>query len=71
MVPNVHLTRDDCSHFDDPERYSTLEGKLNYLTVTCPYIVFVVSVVSKFISAPRFKTWGSHGKDIMLLKNIP
>ena len=51
MNPNVHLTKDDGDLFDDLEKHKRLVGRLNYLTVTHPDIVFTVSVVSQFMSA--------------------
>ena len=38
---------------DDIEGYRQLVGKLNYLTITRLNIIFVVSVVSQFLLAPR------------------
>ena len=43
MAPNVQLTKEGV---EDPKRYKRLVGKLNYLTVTCPDIVYSVSVLS-------------------------
>ena len=38
---------------DDRDKYRRLMCKLNYLTVTRPDIVFVVSVVGQFLSTSR------------------
>ena len=51
MVPVVHLTREG-ETFEDPERYRKLVGKLNYLTITCPDIAHLVSIVSQYMSSP-------------------
>ena len=45
MNPDEHLTREN-ETFEDPERYRSLVGKLNYLTVTRPNITNSVSIVS-------------------------
>ena len=45
MFPSVHLTKEG-ETFEDPERYSRLVGKLNYLTVTRLDIAHSISVVS-------------------------
>ena len=51
MVPNVQLTKKG-ELFEDPERYRRLVGKLNYLTITHPNIVYSVSVLSWYMSSP-------------------
>ena len=45
MFPSVHLTKEG-ETFEDPERYSRLVGKLNYLTVTRLDIAHSINVVS-------------------------
>ena len=45
MAPNVQLTKEG-ELFEDPKIYKRLVGKLNYLTVTRPDIVYSVSVLS-------------------------
>ena len=58
MAPGVHLTREG-KLFEDPERYRRLVGKLNYLTVTCPDIAHLVSVVSQYMSSPTVDNWAA------------
>ena len=43
---NIKLPPDQGDILDDPDRYQRLVGKLNYLIVTRPDIVFSVSVVT-------------------------
>ena len=44
MDPNVKLYEDQGELLSNLERYRCLIGKLNYLTITRPDILFVVSV---------------------------
>ena len=46
MDPNVKLVLAQGESLGDPGKYRRLVGKLNYLTITRPYISFPVSVVS-------------------------
>ena len=45
MAPNVQLTKEG-ELFEDPKRYKRLVGKLNYLIVTRPDIVYSINVLS-------------------------
>ena len=56
MVPSIHLTREG-ETFEDPERYRSLVGNLNYLTATRPDIAHSVSVVSQYMSSPTVDHW--------------
>ena len=49
MDPNVKLVPSQGELLRDPERYRRLVGKLNYLTITRPDILFPMSVVSQFL----------------------
>ena len=70
MVPGVHLTREGKT-FEDPERYRRLVGKLNYLTVTHPYIAPSVNVVSQYMSAPTIDHWADVEQILCYLKGAP
>ena len=48
IAPNVQLTKEG-ELFEDPERYRRLVGNLNYLTVTCPDIAYLVSAFSQYV----------------------
>ena len=52
MDPNVKLVPGQGELLRDPGRYRRLVGKLNYLTITRPDILFPVSVVSQFLQSP-------------------
>ena len=70
MVPNVQLTKEG-ELFKDPERYRRLVGKLNYFTVTRPYIAYLVSVLSQYMSSPIVKSLGSCRAYLMLPEKSP
>ena len=57
MDPNVKLYKDQGELLSNFERYRHLVGKLNYLTITRPYISFGVSVLSQYIRDPRLPHW--------------
>lgn len=42
----------DGALFSGPHKYIRSDGKLNYIIVTRPYIVFPISVISQFMSFP-------------------
>ena len=70
MVPSVHLTREG-ETFEDPERYRTLVGKLNYLTLTRSDIAHLVSVVSQYMSSPTVDHWVVVKQILCYLKGTP
>ena len=57
MKANKNLWFDDSHTLDYPRRYKRLIGKLIYLTVTRPDIIFVVGVLSRFMHQPRETYW--------------
>ncbi|KAK3027433.1 hypothetical protein RJ639_042073 [Escallonia herrerae] len=71
MNPSVRFTKDDSDHFDDPEKYRRLIGKLNYLTVTRPDIAYAVSIVSQFMSEPIVQHWAALEQILCYLKGAP
>ena len=70
LAQSLHLTREG-ELFEDPEKYRRLVGKLNYLTVTHPYIAFSVSVVRQYISSPTFDHWATIEQILCYLKGAP
>ena len=62
---------DDGDPFYNPERYRRVVRKLNYLTVTRPYIAYAVSVVSQFTSVPTVKHWAGLEQILCYLKKAP
>ena len=70
MAQSLHLTRDS-KLFEDPERYRRLVGKLNYLTITRPDIVYFVSVVSQYMSSLTVDHWAPVEQILCYLKGAP
>lgn len=60
MVPDIKLSKKDGQIIDDPEMYSSLVGRLVYLTITRPDITFAVNKLCQYSSSPR----SSHLKDV-------
>ena len=56
MALGVHLTREG-ETVEDPDSYRILVRKLNYLSITRPDIVHLVSVVSQYMSIPTVDHW--------------
>ncbi|KAF5472024.1 hypothetical protein F2P56_008774 [Juglans regia] len=50
---NLKLTNHDGTLLPDPSIYCRLVGRLIYLTITHPDIVFAVNILSQFMHAPR------------------
>ena len=70
MTLGVHLTREG-ELFEDPERYRSLVGKLNYLIVTCPDIAHSVKVVSQYMSSLIVDNWAAVQHILCYLKGVP
>jgi len=45
--------------FEDPTKYKKLVGRLNFLTITRPDIVFVVGILSRFMHQPYEGHWNA------------
>ncbi|CAJ2657775.1 unnamed protein product [Trifolium pratense] len=71
MDPNVKLLPDQGEPYSDPGRYRRLVGKLNYLTLTRPDILFPVSVVSQFLNSPCDSHWNAVVRILNYIKRAP
>ena len=49
----VKLAKDEDSEKEDDSMYRSLIGSLLYLTASRPHILFVVSLLSRFMHSPR------------------
>ena len=56
---------------EDANRYRRLLGKLIYLTVTRPDIVYTVSLLSQFMQEPRQVHWEGALRVLAYIKNAP
>ena len=76
---NVDLWCDDTHLLNDPGQYKKLIGKLIYLRITKPNIIFTVGVLSRLMRQPREVHWtfalrifayvkSSPGKDLLYKK---
>ena len=70
ILPNVQITKER-DLFEDLDRYRRLVGKLNYLTITCPDIVYSISVLSQYMSSPTASHWAAMEHIPCYLKEVP
>ena len=71
MDPNVKLYEDQGELLSNIERYRCLVGKLNYLTITHPDILFAVSVLSQYMKDPHLPHWEAIIQIMRYLKAYP
>lgn len=64
MATGTKLNKYDEGSYVDPTLYKRLVGSLMYLTATRPDIMFVVSIISRFMEAPNSTHWKA-GKRIL------
>ena len=67
LAQSLHLTREG-ELFEEPKRYRSLVGKLNYLIVTRLDIAYSVSVVSQYMSSPTVDHWAAVEQILCYLK---
>ncbi|CAH9141419.1 unnamed protein product [Cuscuta epithymum] len=71
MEQNLKLRPDDGSPLVDAPSYRRLIGRLLYLTVTRPDIVYSVSQLSQFLGAPRQSHFDAAIRVLRYLKSTP
>jgi hypothetical protein len=64
MATGIKLSKYDEGSYVDPTLYKRLVGSLMYLTTTRPDIMFVVSLISRFMETPKSTHWQA-GKRIL------
>ena len=64
VITGLKLSKDDDGSIIDPTLFKRLVGSLMYLTMTRPYIMYGVSLISRFMESPKDSHW-KEGKIIM------
>ena len=68
MIPNLKLSKEDGDMLEDREMYRRIVGKLMYLTITRPDIMFAVNKLCQFSSAPHTSHLGAVYKVLQYIK---
>jgi hypothetical protein len=71
MEQNLKLTNQDGTPLSDPSPYRRLVGRLIYLTITRPDIVFAVNILSQFMHAPRLPHMQAATRVLRYIKGSP
>uniref|UniRef100_A0A2N9IFH9 Integrase catalytic domain-containing protein n=1 Tax=Fagus sylvatica TaxID=28930 RepID=A0A2N9IFH9_FAGSY len=71
MEQNLKLTNQDGALLSDPSAYRRLVGRLIYLTITRPDIVFAVNILSQFMHAPRLPHMQAATRVLRYIKGSP
>ena len=56
-VMGLKLSKEESSKDFDPSLYKSIVGSLMYLTATRPYIMYAVSLISRFMERPKEAHW--------------
>ncbi|XP_041011388.1 uncharacterized mitochondrial protein AtMg00810-like [Juglans microcarpa x Juglans regia] len=71
MEQNLKLNDTDGDPLPDPAPYRRLVGRLIYLTITRPDIVFAVNILSQFMHAPQIPHMTAATRVLHYLKSAP
>jgi transposase InsO family protein len=71
MDPNLRLSQHDGLLLDDPTVYRRLVGRLLYLSLTRPDLVYSIQVLSQFMSQPRQPHLDAAHKVLHYIKSAP
>eukprot|EP00253_Pinus_taeda_P018080 PITA_18080 len=67
-VMGLKLSKEDSSKDFDPTLYKSIVGSLMYLTTTRPDIMFVVSLISRFMERPKEAYWQAAKRSLRYVK---
>lgn len=71
MEQRHRLSEEAGKPLTDPLQYRRLVGRLLYLTITRPYITYVVHILSQFMQSPKQDHWIHAIKVLQYLKSNP
>ncbi|XP_058076147.1 uncharacterized mitochondrial protein AtMg00810-like [Magnolia sinica] len=71
MDVNAKLSNKNGDILSDPTPYRRIVGRLTYLTITRPEIVYSVQTLSQFMSQPRRPHWDAALRILRYLKGTP
>ena len=71
MDSNLRLSKHEGLLLDDPTPYRRLVGRLLYLTITRPDLVYSIQVLSQFMSQPRQPHLDAANKVLHHIKSAP
>jgi len=71
MLPNLHLHNNYGTPIADPAIYRRLIGRLLYLTISRPYICYIVHKLSQFVSKPCTEHMAVANLLLRYLKHTP
>lgn len=71
MLQHHQLELDKSDFLKDAEKYRRLVGRLVYLTITRPDLVYSVHMLSRFVSEPRKEHWNAALRVVRYVKMNP
>ncbi|XP_074290212.1 uncharacterized protein LOC141616943 [Silene latifolia] len=71
MEPSHQLGTSTAPPLEDPQPYRLLVGRLVYLTITRPELIYSVHILAQFMNAPRTDHWQAVLQVVRFLKTNP
>ena len=57
VITGLKLSKDDGGSIVDHTLFKRIVGILMYLTTTRPYIMYGISLISRFMESPKYSHW--------------